>query len=105
MARKNRVIFTDNKQSDRGIMSVILGSLCAISLLYCIITSYRLEGEVPERFGGALVVTLVFALTGLALGIVSRMDTTKFKLLPTIGIIINGLETILLGFLLWIGLR
>ena len=105
MARKQRIIFTDNKQSDRGLMSIILSAISLISLIYSLIMSYRLNGEVSDRFGGALFVTLIMAAVGLALGIVSRMDTTKFKLIPTIGIVVNGIVVFALAFLLWIGLR
>ena len=105
MAKRRRVIFTDNKQSDRGIMSIILGGLCTVSLFYCFIVSYRMDGAVPERFGAALFITLIFAIAGLSLGIVSRMDVTKFKLVPTIGIVVNAVAVCVLAFLLWIGLK
>jgi len=105
MSRKRRIIFTDNKQSDRGIMSLILGVICVLSLLYSMIASLRLEGELSIRYGAALFMTLVFGIAGLALGIVARRDGTKFKLIPTVGIIVNGLVVFFLAVLLWIGLR
>jgi len=101
---KRRIIFTDNRQSKRGIMSVVLSTISLSSLLYSFIFSFRHEGEVPDTFGGALVVTLVMSVIGLGLGISARRDTSRFKMLPTIGIAINTLVIILLGFMLWVGL-
>lgn len=105
MSRNNRVIFTDNKQSSKGIMSVILGTISLISLIYCFSVSYHTEGAVSERFGPALIVTLVFAIVGMVLGVAGRREIDKFKLIPTIGIITNGVAVVVLGFLMWIGLR
>lgn len=105
MARKNRMIFTDNRQSKRGIMSVVLGVICLLSLAFGIIASYKLEGEVGVNFGAALFVTLVMSVTGIALGVSARMDSGSFKLLPNIGTAVNAVVIIVLAFLLWIGLR
>lgn len=100
-----RIIFTNNKQSKRGIMSAVLCVLCTASLLFSIITSYHNEGVVPATYGSALVVTLVMAFTGLGLGISAFMDVSKYRLLPTIGIVINTIDVLVLGVLLWVGLR
>ena len=103
--KKKRIIFTDNRQSKRGIMSFILAVICVFSLVYGIMASYRLEGNVGVKFGGAMVITLVMSVTGMVLGINARMDSNNFKLLPTLGIILNGIVIIVLGVLLQAGLR
>ncbi len=86
-------------------MSVILGVICTISLIFIFITSYIRQGEIPERFGAALVVTLVFAVAGLVLGALARMDGDRFKFIPTLGVVINALVVIVMGVVLWIGLN
>lgn len=105
MSRKARVIFTDKKISDRGIMSVVLGGICVLSQLYSFFVSYLHEGEVPARFGAALFLTLLFAVVGLSLGISAFKDIDKKRLLPFLGIVLNGVTVIILAFLLWIGLQ
>jgi len=102
---KKRVIFTNNKQSKRGIMSTVLCVLCTVSVIYSLVYSYKLGGNVPSTFGGALVVTLIMAFTGLGLGVSAYLDISKYRLLPMIGIIVNGLNVLILGVILWIGLN
>ena len=105
MARRSRIIFTNNEQSDRGIMSVILGVICICSLLYSCIYSYLKEGEVVEhRFGAALILTLFFAIAGLILAALGRNAADRYKLIPTIGIVLNSAVILALAFILWIGL-
>ena len=105
MARKERVIFTNHRQSKRGIMSFVLGVICVLSMIYGIVVSYKLSGAVRANFGTALFVTLVMSLVGLGLGINARMSGDKFPLLPNIGIGLNTAVILVLGFILWIGLR
>lgn len=100
-----RVIFTDNKQSKRGIMSLVLAVIGVSSLVYSLVISYKLEGKVPQSFGGALVVTLIMAVVGFCLGVAARLDGSKFRLVPMLGIIFNFLLIIALGALLWVGLK
>ena len=102
---KNRIIFTDNKQSKRGIMSVVLATICFLSMIYSIVVSYRLEGEVSQSIGTGLVMTLIMSVTGMVLGVSARLDGNKFKLLPVLGIVINGIVIVSLAFLLGLGLR
>ncbi len=105
MARKNRLIFTNNEQSDKGIMSLILGVICVLSLIYGFVVSYVRQGEINDRFGSALFVTLILSVIGIVLGVLARYDTDKFKVIPTVGIVVNTIVILTLGFLLWIGLN
>jgi len=86
-------------------MSLVLGVICLVSLSIGIYVSYKMEGNVRASFGTALFITLVMSLVGLGLGISARMDDDKFSLLPNIGIGINAVVIVVLGFILWIGLR
>ncbi|MBR6390894.1 MAG: hypothetical protein IKS16_06080 [Lachnospiraceae bacterium] len=105
MARKNRIIFSSHDQSDKGIMALILGVISALSLAYASVVSYIHQGEVPDKFGGALFVTFVFAVAGLILGGVARNEADKLRTVPTVAIALNGLVILALGFFLWIGLN
>ncbi|MBO4898672.1 MAG: hypothetical protein J5509_00110 [Lachnospiraceae bacterium] len=105
MARKNRIIFSSRDQSDKGIMSLVLGILSMVSLAYAGIVSYIRQGEVPDKFGSALFVTFVFAAIGLILGGLARNEADKLKTIPTVAMILNGLAILALGFFLWIGLN
>ncbi|SCX85064.1 hypothetical protein SAMN02910292_00252 [Lachnospiraceae bacterium XBB2008] len=105
MARKNRIIFTAQEQSDKGIMALVLGILCSGSVAYSLIASYLKQGEVNSRFGGALLVTLLMAVVGLILGAMACSDVDKRKAVPTVGVILNVIVILVLGALLWIGLN
>lgn len=100
-----RMIFTDNKQSKRGIMSVVLSAICFLSFVYSLVVSYKNDGNVPNSFGAALVLTLVMAVVGLALGISALRDVSKFRAIPMVGTIVNLVMIIILGFVLWVGLN
>lgn len=105
MSRSSRVIFTDNKQSDRGIMSFILAVISLCSVLFCVIYSYVKGGGVIQlRFGAALALTLVFSVIGIVLGALSRSEADTYRALPTLGLILNTLSVLFLAALLWIGL-
>lgn len=75
------------------------------SLLYSFIYSYKLNGEIPDNFGAALVITLVMAMVGAVLGVSARLDHTKFKMLPVLGIVVNTIDLVVLAILLGIGVR
>ena len=105
MARKNRIIFSSRDQSDKGIMSLVLGILSVISLAYAGIVSYLRQGEVPDKFGSALFVTFVFAVAGLILGGLARNEADKLRTVPTVAVVLNALAILALGFFLWIGLN
>lgn len=85
-------------------MSLILGTISALSLIYAIIFSYVKGGEISDRFGPALFVTLVMAVAGLILGAFARNEADKLRFIPTLGVILNSIAIITLGALLWVGL-
>ena len=86
-------------------MSMILGVIIALSLVSASVVSYIRQGEVPDKFGGALFVTFVFAVAGLILGGLARNEADKLKTIPTVAIALNSLVILALGFFLWIGLN
>ena len=106
MSSKSRIIFTTNRQSDRGIMSVILGCISFASLVFGVVYSYANSGAViRERFGAGLLLTLVFSIIGLTLGMLARSEVDRYKAMPLLGITLNLLIIIVLAMFLWIGLN
>ncbi|MCR5594656.1 MAG: DUF6142 family protein [Lachnospiraceae bacterium] len=103
--RKDRIIFKSHEQSDIGIMSLILGIISALSVVYSIVYSYVRQGEINDRFGVALFVTLIMSIVGAVLGTIARKDTDKLQLIPKLAIALNILVIVFLGALLWIGLN
>jgi lipopolysaccharide export LptBFGC system permease protein LptF len=98
-------MFTNKSHSDNGKISAALGVVSFVSLCVIIYTSYRQEGGMNPKLGAAAVFALVYAIGGEALGIVARLEKDRFYLFPNIGLILNTLVIILIGVLLYLGVR
>ena len=86
-------------------MSLVLGIIGILSILYAGIVSYLRQGEIPDRFGAALFVTLLLEFVGLLLGGLAHREADKLQTIPTVGLILNCITVLALGFFLWIGLN
>ena len=87
-------------------MSVILGCISFASLIFGVVFSYANSGDVmKERFGAAMLLTLIFSIIGLTLGMFARNETDRYKAMPLLGITLNLLIIVVLTAFLWIGLN
>ena len=103
MFHKTGYIFTDKKNPERGIMSAILGVISAASVCLAIYLTYQNKGVAPAQYGSVILLSLVFAVTGLVLGILSNMQEDIFHIFPVIGIVLNSLTILAGGFILYLG--
>ena len=98
MGRK--YIFTNKKESKKGIMSAVLGIIALASLFFAVYETFRNQGQ-------ALVVAalfaLLFALAGVVLGIMSKMEEDRFYLFSYLGIILNLMAIAGIGFIIYAG--
>ena len=97
MAKGVTIKFTSKKQSEKGIMSTVMGSISLISFLAANMISFRMRGDVDMRMGAAGLLSLIFALAGVVLGIMSLRESDVFRLFPRMGFCLS-----LLGMALWI---
>ena len=100
---RDRYMFTDNRHPEKGIMSAILGCLSVATLVAAVYFTYRDGGEAPMNYAAAALVAAIFSVAGLVLGIMSRFERDIFKLFPNMGIALNLLAIIFVGFILVMG--
>ena len=55
------------------------------------------------KYGAAVLFALLFALAGLVLGILSRMVQDRFYVFSYVGMTLNGLALLSIGFILYAG--
>lgn len=90
MGRK--YIFTNKKESKKGIMSAVLGIIALVSLFFAVYETFRNQGQALVKYGVAALFALLFALAGIVLGIMSKMEEDRFYLFSYLGIILNLLQ-------------
>lgn len=91
MGYKNSFIFTNKSHTQKGIMASILGVISLATLVYAVVMSYRSAGEVPEQYGAAVFLAMLFAFAGVVLGAVSRTERDKYYFFSYLGIVLNVL--------------
>ncbi|MDD3369428.1 MAG: DUF6142 family protein [Lachnospiraceae bacterium] len=100
---KKNYIFTNKKHSEKSIMSTILGLIAVISPVVAVFFSFEVAGEARFQYGLAVFFSMLFALAGLVLGIMSRMEKDKFYLFSYVGIILNVLALAEVSIILYAG--
>ena len=101
MGRK--YIFTNKKESKKGIMSAVLGIIALVSLFFAVYETFRNQGQALVKYGVAALFALLFALAGIVLGIMSQMEEDRFYLFSYLGIILNLLAIAGIGFIIYAG--
>ena len=101
--RKKNYMFTNKSTPQRGIMATILGILSDASIGLAVFSSFRQGGAPSQRLGRAVLLALIFSVTGLVLGILSRLEKDKFYFFSNLGILLNVLGVFAGGFILYAG--
>ncbi len=101
---KEGYIFTDKKNPKWGIMSSILGVITVVSIWMAVYFTYRNGGMAPMQYGAVILLAIVYAITGISLGIHSLTEKDIFRFFPIVGIVLNLLAAIAGGFILYLGL-
>ena len=101
MGRK--YIFTNKKESKKGIMSAVLGIIALVSPFFAVYETFRNQGQALVKYGVAALFALLFALAGIVLGIMSKMEEDRFYLFSYLGIILNLLAIAGIGFIIYAG--
>lgn len=96
-------IFTDKKNPQRGIMSAILGVISVASVCLAVYLTYQNKGVAPAQYGSVILLSLIFAVTGVVLGILAMLEKDIFRIFPITGIILNSMTIIAGGFILYLG--
>ena len=65
--------------------------------------TFRNQGQALVKYGVAALFALLFALAGIVLGIMSKMEEDRFYLFSYLGIILNLLAIAGIGFIIYAG--
>lgn len=104
MKKRSGYIFTNKRQSNRAIMATILGVLTLLSMIAVIHLSFIQKGATPISYGLTGLLSMIMSLVGLVLGIVTVMEKDYYKLFPALGIILNLLSLLGVGFIVYAGM-
>lgn len=101
--RKKNYMFTNKSHPERGKFAAALGTVSFVSMCLVIYISYQQKGAMNPKLGAATVFALLFSIAGEVLGIMSRLEKDKFYFFPNLGIILNTIVIVFVGFLLYLG--
>lgn len=101
--RNRRIIYTNKIHPKRSIMSTVLGIISIVSIGIVIFMSYRAKGVALQGYGFTGLFACIFSLTGLGLGISGARITESFKFFSALGIVLNLVLLLFLGFLVLAG--
>lgn len=100
---KEGYIFTDKKNPKWGIMSSILGLIAGVSVCLAVHLTYLNGGTAFMQYGAAVLLAMIYAAAGLALGIRSLTEKDIFRVFPIIGILLNVVTMAASGIILYLG--
>lgn len=95
--------FTNKKNPQQGIMASILGAIAIISVGLAVYLTYLNKGAALMQYGTVILLSLIFSVIGLVLGIKACMEKDIYLLFPVLGIILNSLTILAGGFILYLG--
>ncbi|MBQ6788142.1 MAG: hypothetical protein IJO85_10525 [Lachnospiraceae bacterium] len=95
--------FTKKKNPQQGIMASILGVIANASIVLAVYLTYQNKGVAPMQYGTVILLSLIFALVGLGIGIRSCLEKDIYRLFPVLGIILNSVAILAGGFILYLG--
>lgn len=101
--RKRNFMFSKKKNPWRGIMSTILGILSVVSIGLAVFSSFQIKGASSARLGSVVLLALIFSLSGVVLGILSRFERDMFYFFSNLGIVLNAVAILVIGFILYAG--
>lgn len=84
-------------------MSTILGILSVAAIALAVFSSFQIKGQENTRLASVVLLSLIFCITGLIFGILSRFEQDMFYFFSNLGILLNGIAILAVGFILYAG--
>jgi uncharacterized membrane protein len=100
--KKKAYIFTNKGNSKKGIMAVSLGAIANTTLAAVVYASFSLKGQIPERYGAAILLVALFSLVGITLALLGLIEKDKYRLIPGVGLALNIFSIGFVVFLVYI---
>ena len=63
------------------------------------------KGAAPMQYGSVILLSMVFSIVGMVLGILAMLEKDIFRMFPVLGIVLNSLTLIAGCMILYIGVR
>lgn len=104
MFHKTGYKFTNKKNPQQGMISSILGTIAIVSVGLAVYLTYLNKGIAPMQYGTVILLSLIFAIVGLVLGIRACMEKDIYKVFPILGILLNSMTLLAGGFILYLGI-
>ena len=91
------------RHARRGVRSIFgaVISLCMIG--YIIYQAFTTRGEVPHGFAGFAFMAAIIAILGIRGGVIGFKERDKKYITCKIGIVLNSMALLILGFIFWGG--
>ena len=86
-------------------MATILGIISLASLGAVLFLTYQKGGEATPGYGLTGILATVFSVIGLVLGILTAREKKYYRFFPLLGIVLNGLVLLEIGFILYLGVK
>lgn len=84
-------------------MSTLLGLIAVVSVAAAVYFTYLAKGAAPMQYGMVILLSLIYSMIGMALGVRSLLEKDIFKLFPITGIVLNVIAAIEGGIILYLG--
>ncbi|SEA03025.1 hypothetical protein SAMN02745687_01494 [Lachnospiraceae bacterium NK3A20] len=104
MKRPRSYLFTSKKQSYPGLISLVLGVICVISVAAMIYLTYQAGGKAQLRYGAVVFICALISLAGLITGILARREPDRIYLFAYIGIALNAAVLAVSFTIMYLGL-
>ena len=88
----------------KSVMAVILAVIGIVAVVLSVFLSFKNGGEALPAYGAATLLSMIMALCGLILAIISRTEPDRYYFFPDLGIILNLLVLAAGGGILALGL-
>lgn len=103
-SKRGAYVFTARKHPEKGIVATILGTVSMLSIGAAVYLTYQNGGSAKPQYGAAVFLVMLYALAGLALGVVSRLEKDNYYLFPYLGIGLNFLSLAMISMILYAGI-
>lgn len=101
---KHKYKFTNKKHSIGGIVSTLMAIIAIALLIIAVMFSFKAAGNGGEEVGTMALLSAVFSVFGLITGLLSYREYDRYYTFSLIGSLLNGIVTILLVMLLFVGI-
>lgn len=97
--------FTNKKHPPQALASMILGMVSLLGMAAVIYRSFTDNGATHPGYGLTGLLSVIFTVIGIILGILSLKKRDSYRFFGYMGIILNGLVLAAVAYLCYLGTR